>query len=108
MTPQEISEQLMLSVSDYDLLNYESPIDLIQKEMEMQVEDYIMKAVMKCGVNVNKEELLKALKYDRNQYNKGYKAGCAKCRQEIIDLIRENTLYIPTELVNKLITIGIS
>ena len=107
MTPQEFSEQLILSISDYDLLNYDSHIEVIQKEMEMQVEDYIMKAVVKCGVNVNKEELLKALKYDRNQYNKGYKAGCAKCRKEIIDLIRENNLYIPTELINKLITIGI-
>ena len=51
---------------------YQSPIELIQSEMKMRVEDGIVKAVQDVGVNVDKDELLKALAYDRDQYNKGY------------------------------------
>lgn len=40
--------------------------------MQCQIEGEIYKAVMKVGVNVDKGELLKALQYDRNQYQKGY------------------------------------
>lgn len=96
-----------LFISDVDLHGYKSPIEMIQSQMQMQFDDNIMKAVYKTGINVNKEELLKALKYDRNQYNKGYKDGCAKCRQELIEILRENDLYISTQVVNKLLTIGI-
>lgn len=51
---------------------YKSPIEIFQKEIEMQMEGEILKAVQRVGVNVDKEELLKALKYDRAQYSKGY------------------------------------
>lgn len=51
---------------------YKSPIDVIQGEMQMQVEGEIFRAVQNVGVYVDKEELLKALAYDRNQYEKGY------------------------------------
>ena len=51
---------------------YESPIDVIHGEMQMQLEGEILRAVQNVGVSVNKEELLKALAYDRNQYEKGY------------------------------------
>lgn len=51
---------------------YKSPIEIIQGEMEMRFEGEVMKAVQNVGINVNKDELLKALAYDRDQYNKGY------------------------------------
>jgi hypothetical protein len=54
---------------------YESPIDIIYGEMETQIENDVLKAVQRVGVNVNKEELLKALQYDREQYSKGYNDG---------------------------------
>ena len=54
---------------------YTSPIDVIYGEMQMQVEGEIYKGVEKVGVNVDKEELLKALQYDRGQYEQGYKDG---------------------------------
>ena len=41
--------------------------------MRNQIEGEIYKAVMNVGVNVDKEELIKALQYDREQYQKGYK-----------------------------------
>lgn len=67
------TEQYLLTqdlfISDVDLNGYKSPIEMIQSQMQMQVEDYIMKAIMKLGINVDKKELLRALEYDRNQYN---------------------------------------
>lgn len=51
---------------------YESPITIIQDQMRMQMEDNIYKAVQYFNVDVNKEELIKALAYDRDQYRKGY------------------------------------
>lgn len=53
--------------------NYQSPIEVIQTQMRNQIEGEIFKAVINVGVNVDKEELLKALQYDREQYQKGYK-----------------------------------
>lgn len=43
-----------------------------------------MKAIRKVGVNVDKGELIKALQYDRNQYEKGYEDG----KNEVLDKIR--------------------
>ena len=58
---------------------YESPIETIYENVQMQFEDAILKAVQKVGINVDRDELLKALQYDRDQYNKGYFDGwCVK------------------------------
>ena len=54
---------------------YKSPIDIIYGQMETQLEGTVLKAVQNVGVNVDKEELIRALKYDRNQYDKGYADG---------------------------------
>ena len=57
---------------------WESPIKItedIAKQMDMVIENGIMKAIQRVGIDVNKEELLKALEYDRNQYEKGYHDG---------------------------------
>lgn len=54
---------------------YKSPIDIIEKQMRMEFDDGIWKAVQDYAVSVDKEELLKALRYDRDQYEKGYADG---------------------------------
>lgn len=56
---------------------YESPIEKIfgdiQEQINKQDEEQLMIAVTRSiGYEVNKDELLKALRYDRNQYEKGY------------------------------------
>jgi len=51
---------------------YESPINIIMSDIQMSFDGEIYKAVQRAGIDVRKEELLKALKYDRNQYQKGY------------------------------------
>ena len=53
-------------------MSYKSPIDVIMGQMNMVYENEILKAVQNVGVNVDKNELLKALQYDRRQYQKGY------------------------------------
>lgn len=40
---------------------YKSPIEIIYSSIETQMENEIYKKVLKCGINVDKEELLKAL-----------------------------------------------
>ena len=53
-------------------MSYESPIHLINDRMRIEVEGKIIKAIQKVGVYVDKDELLKALAYDRDQYLRGY------------------------------------
>ena len=54
---------------------YESPIKLIQRQLDTQITEDVLKAVYEVGISVDKEELIKALKYDRDSYAKGYHAG---------------------------------
>lgn len=62
---------------------YESPIEIIQTQMQMQMDKGILKAVQGVGINVDKEELVKALAYDREQYVKGYKDGVKEFAEKL-------------------------
>ena len=53
-------------------MSYQSPIGVIMGQMDISYENEIFKAIQKVGVYVDKNELLKALQYDRGQYQKGY------------------------------------
>ena len=70
---------------------YKSPITLLIENAEKQLrqaqeqsEQTIYQCVNSFGVVVDKEELFKALKYDRDQYSRGYKDGA----NEVLDKIR--------------------
>ena len=65
----------MLNKPSPDSLDYKSPIELIAGNLQTQIENDAVKVVQSYGFNVDKAELEKALKYDRNQYDKGYAAG---------------------------------
>ena len=54
---------------------YESPIDVLYSDIETKLEDGILKAVQDVGITVDKQELLKALQYDRDSYRKGFQDG---------------------------------
>lgn len=56
---------------------YQSPIEIISKQMRTEFEDNVYKAILDYGVAVDKDELIKALRYDRDQYDKGYSDGYA-------------------------------
>ena len=71
---------------------YKSPIEKICSELQTQMaqedENMVMKAIRKVEVNVDKEELIKALRYDRNQYTKGYEEGKNDVLNDVLDKIR--------------------
>lgn len=59
---------------------YESPINRICGEIQSQIikqdEENVMYAVNQAiGYSVDKQELIQALRYDRDQYDKGYTDG---------------------------------
>jgi hypothetical protein len=63
---------------------YESPIFVRQKTESIgrrfceEIDEYIYKSVVKVGVDVDKEELIRALRYDRDQYDRGYSDGYSR------------------------------
>lgn len=57
-------------------MNYESPITLVSNSLQTQLEGDVLEAILSYGVIVDKEELIKALKYDRDQYVEGFTDGC--------------------------------
>ena len=57
------------------MYNYNDIIKVIQTDLETKMENEIVTAVQKCGIYVDKEELIKALNYDRKSYEKGYSDG---------------------------------
>lgn len=66
---------------------YESPINVICGEMQMRLEDEILEAVKNVEVYVDKDELVKALSYDRNQYSKGYNDAVEEFREYLKTVI---------------------
>ena len=64
---------------------YHSPIDVIinkiSSSMDMQLEEGIIKTVQNVGINVDIEELIKALNYDREQYRIGYQNGFSDAQE---------------------------
>lgn len=60
-------------------MSYESPIEMFTEQVSYdwseKTDDLVMKAVMNVGVEVDKNELVKALAYDRDQYDKGFDDG---------------------------------
>lgn len=70
-------------------MSYESPIKLtntmesIVRRVREEEDKKIYECIANYGIDVNKEELEKALRYDRDQYVKGYEDGKAEAMQWI-------------------------
>lgn len=62
---------------------YKSPIDILTNDIVTAEENAVIQAVVKCGINVDKDELVKALAYDRGQYEKGYADAKAETDPEM-------------------------
>ena len=54
---------------------YESPIKIIYDAMQAKIEDDVYKVVQRYEIVVDKQELIRALQYDRNQFERGYHKG---------------------------------
>ena len=79
--------------SEEEFEMYEAPVEIIRrqvaKEFDDAVENEIQKSLLAVKVNVNKEELIKALKYDRGQYDKGYADGYSVGVKEFAERLPE-------------------
>lgn len=70
---------------------WESPINVMEiqdsfvSEIKEKTEEMVFTEIKRIGIDVDKEELIKALKYDRGQYEKGYKDGYAKAIDEFAE-----------------------
>ena len=79
-------------------MTYQSPIEVTMSQMrfeqEKRLEGEVFKAIQDIGVTVDKDELIKALQYDRDQYCRGFIDGYTgdidKMRQEVkADTVRK-------------------
>lgn len=82
---------------DLSKLSYESPIKIIHQGFETKLEGEVFKAILKYGVSVDKDELIKALQYDRNQYEKGFIDGY----EGDIDAIKADTVQKMQSLIKE-------
>ncbi len=73
-------------------MTYKSPIEIINEKANEYLENGVMKSVYKAEFIVDKDELYKALRYDRGQYEKGYAdrdheiVRCKDCKFWYMDL----------------------
>lgn len=68
---------------------YQSPIEIISKEIRTTFENNVYQAIQDVGINVNKGELIRALQYDRDQYDKGYNDGYRDALAKINQILEE-------------------
>lgn len=71
---------------------YKSPVTSVFDDIKMEIvkhqEHDMYVAVQKYGIDVDKEELMKALQYDREQYEQGYEDAVKHIADNIIKKLR--------------------
>lgn len=92
---------------------YVSPIEKIMGDIQSQIikneENRLLYHVTQSiGYKVDKDELIKALQYDRQQYEKGYKDGLIHLSEDtvtewMVEFIQINGIKCLMELVMKAI-----
>ena len=82
---------------------YKSPIEIITEQIKTNYEDAIYSAVQNVGINIDKGELLKALEYDRGQYEEGFREGEKHTLRQIKNLLPE---WLYTAIKENLIKAG--
>ncbi len=66
-------------------MSYKPPIDVLMKEAQLNYENGIYNAIQEYEIKVDKEELIKALNYDREMYIKGYNDAL----HEMMDILND-------------------
>lgn len=82
-------------------MSYESPINIfestiyddIAKKVTKDFDNAVYKAVMDVGIIVDKEELIRALNYDRGQYEKGYRNGWDAAMEKIREEREQDNVF---------------
>ena len=75
---------------------YESPINIIISELCTNLESDCVKSVQRYGFDVDKEELARALCYDRKQYEKGHTDGYNKAIDDLLEDANEMAIEVYT------------
>lgn len=80
---------------------YEAPFTLIEQIVEQSmkakedfIEDAVLNACMSVGVKIDREELIKLLTNDREQYDKGYNDGI----HTLADRLKMQSVLVGDEL----------
>lgn len=76
---------------EIDWSNYEAPVQVVADKMNTKLEKHILQAIQNVGVVVDKEELIKAMNYDREQYSKGFKNGYNKAIDDFVNALCEGS-----------------
>ena len=63
---------------------YKSPIEVIADEMKFRYDNEIIRAVQRYDIKIDKDELVRALEYDRHQYEKGYADGKLVAMEKLV------------------------
>ena len=75
---------------DPDILEACTGMDGIIKEIQEKQEQAIYSAIQcQMAVEVDKNELVRALAYDRGQYDEGYRDGYAAAKEEFAERIQK-------------------
>lgn len=70
-------------------INIQNIPDKISEKFNKDIMEYTMKVVRKIAVDVDEKELLAALKYDREQYEKGYNEGYCEAIENVRAKLKE-------------------
>lgn len=92
-----------ISLFEYDFLDninnsINSQIEKMFQAEQKHKEEQIYQTIKKYYVDVDKEELVKALSYDRDQYNKGYKDGFLEGAKAFAEKLKEETFECDVSL----------
>ena len=63
---------------------YTSVIDIVEGDIRTEIDNEVCRVIRSLGISVDKEELIRALEYDRDQYRAGYSDGVAARDAEIV------------------------
>lgn len=87
---------------------YESPINIeytinqMSRAINEQMDDAIYQAVIGYGIHIDKNELIKAISYDRNQYEKGFTDGIelfvTRLKEALTEHIEPTDIHDESEL----------
>ena len=78
---EELTEEMVLKTIGE--MSYQSPVEISTQNIREKFEGDVMRIIHSYGINVDKDELVKALQYDREQYKQGFADG-SKLRTDVI------------------------
>ena len=68
---------------------YDCPIKTYMEPVQIKYEDEIVRAVQRVGIDVNKDELIKAIQGDRERYEKAFREGWNACEEHYHEVHEE-------------------